>query len=90
MNQGRSKDPGRAPELKTVHVSDKADRHDPYDRLLTEQEAIEMLGIQDRPKSCIRSLIRNQGLPAITMAKGIRRYQLRDLMDFIEQKRGSS
>ncbi|MDM8008615.1 MAG: hypothetical protein QUV05_20950 [Phycisphaerae bacterium] len=58
-----------------------------YEMLLTEQDAIEALGLADRknPTGALRWLIRNKRLGCVRVARGIVRFRPCDIQDFIER-----
>jgi len=58
-----------------------------YERLLTETELIDMLGLHDRPNpaGAVRWLIRTKRLPFVRIARGILRFRPDDVQAFIDQ-----
>ena len=60
-----------------------------YERLLSEQEAIEALGLADRPKpqSSLRWLMRTGRLAYVRLARGIYGFRRADLAAFVESNR---
>lgn len=63
-----------------------------YERLLTEDEAVQALGLGDRknPKGALRWLCRTKRLAYVAIGRGIRRYRPADLNAFIVQQRVSA
>jgi len=61
----------------------------PPGRLLSEQEAIDFLGLhtRDNPKSSLRWLMRSGRLAYVRLAKGIYGFRQADLDAFIESSR---
>jgi len=64
-------------------------RPDTQDRLLTEAEAIELLGLGDRPnpKAALRWLVRTRRVAHVDLARGIRRFKASDLAEYIDRQR---
>lgn len=60
-----------------------------YERLLTESELIDALGLHDRPNpaGAVRWLIRTRRLPVVKIARGILRFRPVDIQAFIEKSR---
>ncbi len=58
-----------------------------YERLLSEAQTIEALGLGDRPnpKGALRWLVRGKRLPAVRIGKGILRFKPSDVARFIEE-----
>ena len=61
---------------------------DAYERLLTEDEAIDALGLHDRPnpKGALRWLVRVGNLGCVRVARGILRFRPVDIAAFIEDR----
>ena len=57
-----------------------------FERLLTEQEVIEALALQDRPNpsGSIRWLVRTKRLPCVRIARGIIRFRPSDVRAMID------
>lgn len=57
-----------------------------YEHLLTEDEAIQQLGLKDRsnPKSSLRWLTRTKRLSFVRIGRGIHRFRPTDIRSFIE------
>ena len=57
-----------------------------YERLLSETQAIEALGLSDRPnpKGSLRWLVRKKCLPVVRIGKGILRFRPSDIARFID------
>lgn len=60
-----------------------------YEKLLTETEAIDALGLGDRPNpgGALRWLCRMRRLTYIDVARGIRRFRAADVREFLERQR---
>ena len=60
-----------------------------YERLLSEQEAIEALGLAGRPKplASLRWLMRAGRLGYVRLGRGIYGFRRQDLADFIDANR---
>ena len=60
-----------------------------YERLLSEDEALRLLGLDQRPnpKGALRWLIRTRKLAYVKLARGIMGFRRDDLMAFIERHR---
>jgi hypothetical protein len=61
----------------------------PLERLLSEREAIEMLGLGERrnPQGALRWLMRTRKLAYVRLARGIYGFRRQDLAAFIEAGR---
>jgi len=57
--------------------------------LLTDEEAIELLGLSNRkkPRRALRYLVREHGLPYVNLGRGNRRYRRTELYAFIDDRR---
>lgn len=58
-------------------------------KLLTEQGAIDILGLHDRPSpsGALRWLCRSRKLAHVRVAKGILRFRASDLEEFVDKHR---
>ena len=58
----------------------------PYERLLSEQEAVEALGLSDRPNpgGSLRWLIRTKRLGCVRLGR-ILRFKLSDIREFVDR-----
>lgn len=59
-----------------------------YERLLTEDETVEMLGLSDRrnPRGALRWLCRMRRIPYVDIARGVRRFRPADVQAFIDRQ----
>ena len=59
------------------------------DRLIPENEAIEMLGLNERPnpKGSLRWLMRTRRLAFVKLARGIVGFRPSDIQDFVDSNR---
>lgn len=64
-------------------------RNPGYEKLLTEAEAVDALGLGVRPNpaAALRWLIRVHKLPVVRLGRGILRFKPNDLAAFIERNR---
>ena len=58
-----------------------------YEKLLTEDEAIDALGLGARPNplGALKWLVRTKKLSVVRIGRGIMRFRAQDLSDFIER-----
>ena len=58
-----------------------------YERLLTEDEAVDALGLGNRPNptGALRWLVRMKRLPHVRIGRGILRFRPQDIASFIER-----
>ena len=64
-------------------------RNSEYEKLLTEAEAIDALGLGDRPNppAALRWLVRVHKLPVVRLGRGILRFKPDDIASFIDRRR---
>lgn len=58
-----------------------------YEKLLTEDEAIDALGLGDRPNplGALKWLVRMKRLSVVRIGRGIMRFRPQDISDFVER-----